>query len=432
MKKILIASENTTIKTAMDAVQKNYGNYFNFEFCSTTEEVLHTISYSLPEIKIIDFSAPKIDWEKILCAIGEDPWLHNGGIIAIAQDNAQVMMIENLKNVNILIVQTVDNFVRNFASLLRVLQNNPQLLYSRFIKDELGEKNAWSFVTHNNAFDIQVYSNFLLNYLYSSNYIAEDTRFKLQTVLMELLFNALEHGNCGITYEEKSAWLEQGRDILDLIAEKNKDPVVSQKRIHVTYHIGKSRSKFTIRDDGEGFDWKSRLEGQVKAGLHGMGIKISESFVENLYYNDKGNEVSFYVPIIHNEVNNIPAIFAPYKAEEYNDKDIVCKQNEPGNDLYFIVSGRYAVYVNRKLISVLTPKDMFIGEMAFLLNDRRSAAIIAVGKGKLIKIPKPAFIDLIRKNPHYGLFLSKLLAQRLYAETHKRANSIEENKENVL
>ena len=415
----------------MDAVQKNYGNYFNFEYCSTTEEVLHTISYSLPEIKIIDFSAPQIKWEAILSAIGDDPWLHNGGIIAIAEDNMQLMMIENLKNVNILIVQTVDNFVRNFASLLRVLQHNPQLLYSRFINDEIGEKNAWSFVTYNNAFDIQVYANFLLNYLYSSNYIAEDTRFKLQTVLMELLFNALEHGNCGITYEEKTAWLEGGHDILDLIAEKNKDPEVQKKRIHVTYNIGNRRSKFTIRDDGDGFDWRSRLEGQVKAGLHGMGIKISESFVENLYYNEKGNEVSFYVPIIHNEVNTVPAILAPYKAVEYNDKDIICKQNEPGNDLFFIVSGRYAVYVNRKLISVLTPKDMFIGEMSFLLNDRRSAAIIAVGKGKLIKVPKAAFIELIRKNPHYGLFLSKLLAQRLNAETHKRANTLEENKSNI-
>ena len=416
----------------MDAVIENYGNYFNFDFCSTTEEVLHTISYSLPEIKIIDFSAPHVEWEKILTAIGDDPWLHNGGIIAIAQDATQVMMIENLKNVNILIVQTAENFVRNFASLLRVLQHNPQLLYSRFIKDELGEKNAWSFVTHNNAFDIQVYSNFLLNYLYSSNYIAEDTRFKLQTVLMELLFNALEHGNCGITYEEKTAWLEGGKDILDLIAEKNKNPEIQKKKIYVTYNIGSKRSKFTIRDEGEGFDWRSRLEGQVKAGLHGMGIKISENFVENLYYNEKGNEVSFFVPIIHNEVNTVPSILTPYKAVEYNDKDIICKQNEPGNDLFFIVSGRYAVYVNRKLISVLTPKDMFIGEMSFLLNDRRSAAIISVGKGKLIKVPKDAFIGLIRKNPHYGLFLSKLLAQRLNEETKKRANSIEENRAQIL
>ena len=54
-----------------------------------------------------------------------------------------------------------------------------------------------------------------------------------------------------------------------------------------------------------------------------------------------------------------------------------------------------------------------IGEMAFLLNDRRTATIMAIGNCKLIKVPKTAFLSLIRKNPHYGIFLSKMLAKRL-------------------
>ena len=109
----------------------------------------------------------------------------------------------------------------------------------------------------------------------------------------------------------------------------------------------------------------------------------------------------------------------PFKAVEYKKYDIICRQNEPSNDLYFIVSGRYGVYANRKLISVLTPNDMFIGEMAFLLNDRRSATIMAAEDGKLIRIPKTMFLNLIRKNPHYGLFLSKLLAQRVIRQNRR-------------
>lgn len=83
------------------------------------------------------------------------------------------------------------------------------------------------------------------------------------------------------------------------------------------------------------------------------------------------------------------------------------------NDLFFIVEGKFGVYVNLKLNTVLTPSDMFIGEMAFLLNDRRTATVMAIGNCKLIKVPKTAFLSLIRKNPHYGIFLSKMLAQRL-------------------
>ena len=70
--------------------------------------------------------------------------------------------------------------------------------------------------------------------------------------------------------------------------------------------------------------------------------------------------------------------------------------------------------MNKKYTTLLTPNDMFIGEMAFLLNDRRTATVRAVGSNcKLIKVPKTAFLSLIRKNPHYGIFLSKMLAQRL-------------------
>ena len=87
------------------------------------------------------------------------------------------------------------------------------------------------------------------------------------------------------------------------------------------------------------------------------------------------------------------------------------------NDLFFILSGRFAVYSNNKLTTVLTPNDLFIGEMAFLLNDRRTATVLAVGKCRLIKIPKADFLGLIRKNPHYGIFLSKMLAKRLVKQT---------------
>ena len=49
------------------------------------------------------------------------------------------------------------------------------------------------------------------------NRINDDTRYALQTTLMELLTNALEHGNCNISYDEKSEWLNNGGNLLDLI-----------------------------------------------------------------------------------------------------------------------------------------------------------------------------------------------------------------------
>ena len=146
---------------------------------------------------------------------------------------------------------------------------------------------------------------------------------------------------------------------------------------------------------------------------------MSKELVSALRYNDKGNEVSFDINNIKNKSNNVPGIMIPFKTIIYKKHEIVCSQNEPSTDLFFIVSGRYGVYANGKLISVLTPDDIFIGEMAFLLDDRRSATIMSADEGKLIRIPKVSFVNLIRKNPHYGIFLSKLLAQRVLRQNRK-------------
>jgi anti-sigma regulatory factor (Ser/Thr protein kinase) len=421
MKKILTASSNENVIATVKNVCNIYSSFFNTDIISETDEIIRYIDYELPEIKVLDFTSKDIDSTAILEAIRSDPWLHNGGIIAVAGSPSEAQKIEDLKDPNILIVQTLYTFTQNFTGLLRSLIRNQQFLFNRGMQDRIGTDEKGFFVCDNNPLDICLYTAFLVNYLYCTNRIDDDGRFALQSTLMELLTNALEHGNCGISYDEKSEWLNNGGTILDLINKKLLEPKYAERKIHIEYGIGREMSTFTIKDDGEGFDWKSRMKNETPDmdEAHGRGIALSKSLVSGLRYNDKGNEVTFDIKNIKNMANNIPGIMIPFKAVEYKKHEIVCRQNEPSNDLYFIVSGRYGVYANRKLISVLTPNDMFIGEMAFLLNDRRSATIMAAEDGKLIRIPKTMFLNLIRKNPHYGLFLSKLLAQRVIRQNRR-------------
>ena len=64
-----------------------------------------------------------------------------------------------------------------------------------------------------------------------------------------------------------------------------------------------------------------------------------------------------------------------------------------------------------------------MGEMSFLLNQKRSATIRATSSGKLILMTQKTFINVIRQHPHYGIFLSKLLAKRL-VRTNEQAASV--------
>ncbi|MBR5646139.1 MAG: cyclic nucleotide-binding domain-containing protein [Treponema sp.] len=419
MKKILISSTNKEILEVTKTVCRKYSDYFDPIFCPDTDESLSFIDYELPEIKLLDFTSKDIDCHRVISAIKSDPWLHNGGIIAVVENSKKVQEMEEQKDPNILIVQTVQSFKDNFDRLLRILWSNQKFLFNRGMQEVIGGEEKGGFVSENDPNDIRLFTSFLVNYLYSTNRINAEGRFTLQTTMMELLTNALEHGNCKISYEEKTACLESGGNILDLIKEKCKDPQIAAKRIRISYSIGQDSSVFCIKDEGDGFDWKSRMNVDFTEDTHGRGMFLSKSMVKYMSYNEKGNEVTFAIDNQKDESNSVPGIMIPFASIEYNKHDIVCYQNEPSTDLYFIVSGRYGVYSDRKLISVLTPNDMFIGEMAFLLNDRRSATIMSAGKGKLIKIPKVSFVNLIRKNPHYGIFLSKLLAQKVVKQNQK-------------
>jgi len=419
VKKILVASTNEVVNSTVKKVCQKYSAYFDPIFCPDTEEALSFVDYELPEIKILDFTSTDIDCHRILTTIDADPWLHNGGIIAIVPTAAMVQEFEEKKNPNILAIQILYTFKENFERLLRILESNKQFLFNRGLQETIGGVEKGTFICDNDPFDIRMYASFLVNYLYCTNRISEDGRYALQTTLMEMLTNSLEHGNCGITYEEKTEWLEKGGNILDLIQEKLKDPIISKRKIHIEYVIGKEKSCFSIGDEGAGFDWRSRINNDFTLEMHGRGIFMSKSLVTKMMYNEKGNQVTFEIDNLRDMSNNVPLIMSTFSTIKYEKHEIVCHQNEPSNDLFFIVSGRYGVYVDGKLLSVLSPKDIFIGEMAFLLNDRRSATIMSAGGGQLIRIPKVSFLNLIRKNPHYGIFLSKLLAQRVTNQNKK-------------
>ena len=414
MKKIFVASTNQALISVVDEGCKHFPNFFSAYSMPTTETSISYINYEIPEIKVLDYTSKDIDCRKILEAINADSWLHYGGIIAVCKDEDQVKLIEYIKDENILGILSMDEFKRNFEHLLNILYQNQQFFYTRGMQDIIGRQEEGSFVCGNNPLDLRFYTNFLVSYLYNTNRISDNDRVGLQLTLMELLMNALEHGNLNIDYEEKTKWLAEGGDILTLIEKKSREPQNKNKKIRISYAIRKKASAFRIKDEGNGFDWRKYLNKKADdTEMHGRGISLSKSCIHQIAYNEKGNQVTFSILNKNSSANTIPGIMKPFPTIEYKDKQVICRQDEISNDLFFIVSGTFYVYTNNKLTATLNANDIFIGEMAFLLNDRRTATVVANGKCTLIKVSKTDFLTLIRKNPHYGIFLSKMLAQRL-------------------
>jgi DNA-binding response OmpR family regulator len=111
--------------------------------------------------------------------------------------------------------------------------------------------------------------------------------------LTELLVNAVEHGNLGITYDEKSELLNEGR-WMNEVERRLTLPENRGKRVDVRFVRGDDELRFIICDRGNGFDWTRYFDIDPRRAFdrHGRGIlmarHVSFSAIE---YRGCGNEV---------------------------------------------------------------------------------------------------------------------------------------------
>ena len=321
MKKILLVSSN---KKIIDTVQEGcaaFSDDFGTDIRTDADDIISYINYELPEIKILDYTSPNIDCGKILCEVNSDPWLHYGGIIAVCKDRKQMQELEELKDSNILSIQTMNDFSVHFIHLLRILWQNQKFLLNRGMQEDFGGEENGTFVCGNDPLDIRFYTSFLINYLYSTNRINSDDRSALRMTLTELLTNALEHGNLHISYEEKTKWMETHGDIFSLITERAADPQYANKQITITYAIGKQKSTVSIQDEGDGFDWRKYIgkKNVADGELHGRGISLAAELVSKIAYNEKGNQVVFEINNRIDESNTVPQVMSNFETVTYVD-----------------------------------------------------------------------------------------------------------------
>ncbi len=414
---IVVLSSDKTLTQKIRKYCAQYDEEFDVIFPVDFSAVTEYLNYEMPEICILNGTDQQIDHQSVLTEIKNDPWLHYGGVILIhggSLDERELM--KQARDVNIIALLRRSGLDFFFPRLLRILNENRSFLFQRDIHALLKSYVSGSFEIHNDPFDLTTYSNLLANFLFNANLISADQKEMFHVGMMELLSNAIEHGNCGISPEEKSKWLAQSKELFDLVREKNKDPQVARKRVHLSYRITPDKSYFNIRDEGQGFDWRAHNEVIADRGLEemaGPGIAIANLYLSGLTYNEQGNRVDFAIDNRQDESNLVPELFTNMEELVIEDNENIFIQGEKSSYLYYIVAGKYDIIVNGKKISTLTPDDIFLGEMSFLLNNRRSATVRSVGKGVLIKISKEDFINAIKAKPHYGIFLSRLLAQRL-------------------
>jgi hypothetical protein len=108
-----------------------------------------------------------------------------------------------------------------------------------------------------------------------------------------LLINAVEHGNLGIGYADKSQLLQEGR-WADEIESRLHHPSYSDRKVNVVLEKTVTSTAVTITDQGRGFNWHNYLDFKPERAfdLHGRGIAISRAVsFDSIGYLGNGNTV---------------------------------------------------------------------------------------------------------------------------------------------
>jgi CRP-like cAMP-binding protein len=106
--------------------------------------------------------------------------------------------------------------------------------------------------------------------------------------------------------------------------------------------------------------------------------------------------------------------------------EVIVRQGDPADAVYALVEGKAEVWLEdnpqRPVLLRTMRSGQLFGETAVLYRGPRSATIKAETDVMTLKIPGPAFLELLQSSPELAVRVAVILAQRLASDRHTLAS----------
>lgn len=153
-------------------------------------------------------------------------------------------------------------------------------------------RNEFSFVLNNDLSLVHSLVKYLQHTLRCVRLADEVDRLRVGIAVEEALLNALYHGNLEVSSDLK----ETDPNLFEETArERSLEEPYRNRRIFVDALVSRESARFTIRDEGPGFDPSQLPDPCDPDNLEkpsGRGILLMRSFMDEIHFNEKGNQVT--------------------------------------------------------------------------------------------------------------------------------------------
>ncbi|MCB1177933.1 MAG: ATP-binding protein [Leptospiraceae bacterium] len=390
------------------------------EFFSEIESAVDFLTYGQTNSRlfIIEYDSERDDFiDKAIERIHNDPWLH-GTVIVLIADKISHIKASKLIDFGVIDFISLNEIQYKVPTILKLVTDNLDLFELQQFSNDLTTHKKGRLVLKNNLSLVPKVAALLMSYCYAAGFRNLEHFSRISLSLHEMITNAIEHGNCEIGFEEKTAIINKNESMTDVIDKLCDNPRIGNRKVYIDYDISFEKAEFTVTDEGFGFNLSELPDLVGKENIfavHGRGIMMTRNFVDILEYNDKGNSVKL---LIQNNFDvpgrqNMLSQFSTEEIITFKPGEVLIEDGSESHNFYYILTGKLGIYINEKQVDILTPEDIFVGEMAFLNRNRRTGTVKAIFETKVMPISRRGFIDMIKTYPYAGVVLARLLTKRL-------------------
>jgi len=287
MARILIVEDSVTQAEQLRGVLEGAG--YETTLAESGTEALKSLAIKLPDLALIDYMMPEMDGLQLIETVRRD--FPRVPTILVAAEGSEEIAAEALQ--------------RGAAGYIPKRRINSDLL--RTVQKLLGASSASRYnqqlvgcwATSETQFELTSSPELLapLVALYRDMMtmlqVADDsTLIRISVALTEALDNALYHGNY-----ELSSVLREGDGSLwrEAVKIRRDESPYKDRKIFVQGRITRDEARFTIRDEGPGFDPDSLPVSIDPVNLErssGRGILLMKAFLDEVAFDATGNQVT--------------------------------------------------------------------------------------------------------------------------------------------
>jgi CheY-like chemotaxis protein len=256
-------------------------------------EALEKIQRSLPDIVLTDLQMPKLDGLELVSAVrSRFPLVPV--ILMTAHGSEDIA------------VQALQRGAASYVNKSSLAQELPDVLDSVLHvakadrhNERLGEcitSTSSDFVLPNDTALVYPLVDHCQQLVTRMRLCDETGRIRVGIALEEALLNALYHGNLELSADAlrdaRSGMVSSGENIID---QRRGQIPYRERRIHMRVAVTPQEAKFTVRDEGRGFDPSTVPDPTDPANLEresGRGLLLMRTFMDDVQYSPDGTQVT--------------------------------------------------------------------------------------------------------------------------------------------